>query len=449
MCRNVKRHRKRGRRALPKIYRALLLRTSWLVIFYGLYSLFGAVGLSNSASRHCASIPDVCVFSAFSTDRLSAVAELRRNWPGEISVATAISDKESRETLTRLRALSGDICANVSVLSIQATPESVSSRFPVNRLRNIAKRKCAAKYIMMLDIDFTIFPTLDAAKLARIERMFSSTANPTAIVIPAFGIKFQTNDLMNEVKSKAGLMRLILRGAVAPFNMEHLPSEVAGMSDHNGFYPGHLPTDYHRWLHTEVPYLVHAHGDQFPYYYEPYFIIENNISLGFDESFVYYGFNKVSFVHELAAIGYQFMVQPELFTVHMYQHPNAMQISPEQLRVTCSEDEKASFYKASIGHSCIAYFLKRLECAYGFSIDSLSYSALRSREHVLGLIKSSVNVPCFPSCVYDLEPELSLPSIVHVNSNGKHVEHYLYEPTTRAPCAKMVELFQNEKSSYE
>ncbi len=56
--------------------------------------------------------------------------------------------------------------------------------------------------------------------------------------------------------------------------------------------------------------------------FEPYLVVKSNVTR-YDERFVGFGWNKVSHVMELAAQGYELVVLPEGYMVHMPHAPSA------------------------------------------------------------------------------------------------------------------------------
>lgn len=55
--------------------------------------------------------------------------------------------------------------------------------------------------------------------------------------------------------------------------------------------------------------------------FEPYIVVNRNIP-EYDTRFVGFGWNKVSHIMELEAIGYEFVVLPQAFIVHMPHAPS-------------------------------------------------------------------------------------------------------------------------------
>lgn len=55
--------------------------------------------------------------------------------------------------------------------------------------------------------------------------------------------------------------------------------------------------------------------------FEPYVVVRSNVSR-YDRRFVGFGWNKVTHIMELQAQGYEFVVLPNVFTVHMPHPPS-------------------------------------------------------------------------------------------------------------------------------
>lgn len=79
---------------------------------------------------------------------------------------------------------------------------------------------------------------------------------------------------------------------------------------------GHAPTNYAKWRTATTPYLVNWEPN-----FEPYVVVKRDVP-EYDKRFVGFGWNKVSHIMELHAQGYEFVVLPNGFMVHMPHAPS-------------------------------------------------------------------------------------------------------------------------------
>ena len=101
---------------------------------------------------------------------------------------------------------------------------------------------------------------------------------------------------------KSALLKLINQNVAQPFHFKQ-------------FFPGHRSTNFPMWYNSTEPYMI-----KWAFHFEPYVIVKLNGLPLFDERFIGYGFNKVSFFMELDAMNYKMAVHPSAFVVHV-PHP--------------------------------------------------------------------------------------------------------------------------------
>lgn len=135
----------------------------------------------------------------------------------------------------------------------------------------------------------------------------------------------------------------IRRSDARPFHVRNFPY-------------GHHMTDFERWYAATEPYTV-------PYEYsaEPYVMVKPPVPW-FDESFVAYGQNKVAWLHELAAAGFQYTVVPGVFIFHAH------------IESAARGSKREKDYK--IGWSCWRQFLDRVEAEYGYALADPCWAAV-------------------------------------------------------------------------
>jgi len=363
-------------------------------------------------------------------------------------------------------------------------------RFPVNMLRNVAREACVhrlgATYVLTHDIDFEIFPNAPSEGLLRdIAQTLRPEFSRRAIVVPAFELhgvfasrlnakrdaiiharKSSSNsnfdvDIDAIIDRHVGGNRssssfrnmmalyetLVERDAqkssaperralnlTLPYStkdrLRRLVDErrLAGGFQLKYFPIAHQPTNYSKWFTNDTdsaPYRVAER--KHPWYYEPYLIVRAEESLPFDESFVTYGFNKISFAHELSAAGFEFYVTKNAWTVHTNVHQSrAMENAVGKDLERCRRRPARShdFRIARVGHSCIPAFIRRLECAYGFTLDGVEFNGDPNAPppHDLKFrLASDNNIVCFGGCITDLEPASRTPGTVTIRG-GRFID---------------------------
>ena len=399
---------------------------------------------------------EICLFAPSTLDRLkSVVPRLAQTWSGTMSVAVLASEEEvtreifasNNQEFTRER---------LTVIAVEPLPV-YKSRFPVNALRNLALIGCRtqnATYVVLHDVDFEIFPNAPSRELLReIEQWLKPNARH-GLVLPSFTVddrylkrtetfRKENNfsraslDVLNSFNRKEKLVELIRDyGIVESFRAKYWP--VA-----------HASTNVSKWLsiaeknkvgEEQKPYPVGANhqGSRHPYYYEPWIILRADIDdmPAFDESFVTYGFNKISWIHELAADGYKLFVSLSSWMVHTNIHPNrGSQTSSEMLQRCKNTAHTGKDFRISrIGHSCIPQFLKRIDCAYNFGLDRVQWPTSNDSVPELYLqntMRNESRIACFGGCVTDLEPVPKTPTLTVLQGNGFVAKRVLEKPPRR------------------
>ena len=89
-------------------------------------------------------------------------------------------------------------------------------------------------------------------------------------------------------------------------------------SAHSQYPLGHACDNATRWLNSEKPFLA-----RYTFGCEPYVVYNRRAAPRLWEMFVAYGKDRVSFTYELAARGFVFVVQPEVFVIHHRTPPLA------------------------------------------------------------------------------------------------------------------------------
>ena len=237
---------------------------------------------------------DVTLTTQLSVDRLHMVELLSTHWDGPMSIAIYASDQEAQLVLQYV--YSSPILKSRKDIGIHIVYKS-GNFYPVNYLRNVALVNTHTPYVFLSDVDFLPMVGLNRY-LCEAARVLSS--GNRALVIPAFETLLYRFDFPS---NKDELLEMLSDGRVHTFRHDVWPR-------------GHAPINYDHWKTAKVPYQIKWAPD-----FEPYILVTRNVTK-YDERFVGFGWNKVSHSMELNAQGYEFVVLPDAFVVHMPHGPS-------------------------------------------------------------------------------------------------------------------------------
>nr|XP_044986257.1 LARGE xylosyl- and glucuronyltransferase 2 isoform X1 [Jaculus jaculus] len=240
---------------------------------------------------------DVTLVAQLSMDRLQMLEALCRHWPGPMSLALYLTDAEAQQFLRFVEA-SPVLSARQNVAYHVVYREGAF--YPVNQLRNVALAQALTPYVFLSDIDFLPAYSLYDYLRVSIEQLGLGGGRKTALVVPAFETLHYRFSFPS---SKAELLALLDAGSLYTFRYHEWPR-------------GHAPTDYARWREAQKPYQVQWAAD-----YEPYVVVARDCPR-YDSRFVGFGWNKVAHIVELDAQGYEFLVLPEAFAIHLPHAPS-------------------------------------------------------------------------------------------------------------------------------
>jgi glycosyltransferase-like protein LARGE len=256
--------------------------------------------------------------------REQRLLDLASRWSGFISVAIyfAIDTtfkistlEEALQVIDRLRA-KHSILETVHFHVVVNTGRVVG--YPYNFLRNVALNNAVTDYVMVLDADLIPPPNAHDTILQKFKTFPELMSDEKALLIlPSFE-------------------RLLLSDETSTsLTADHLPSTKVELLKQMEDNPGmlevflktewercHRPTNFPLWFKSSQIYLV-----KYEFHFEPYYVIRKTPSLPpFWEHFTGFGFDKLSWVEEIAAAGYHFYVSPEEFLIHI-QHGHSSQYS--------------------------------------------------------------------------------------------------------------------------
>ena len=250
-------------------------------------------------------------------DRVPSLHRLARSWGHLISAAYLADDFEldAARGFRLLELADGKPVPYQEQLTLSVVEDrgyrQPANRFPFNLLRNIAVANAPSDYVLLVDVDFLVYPPRRpgpkgcaechaAARLRRWLPMMRLTPH-LALVLPAFDASERragAKATLSGIATKRALGRLVRRGVAEGFAHVQYPL-------------GHACDNASRWLSSSEPFLM-------PYAFgcEPYLLYNRRSAPRLWEMFVAYGKDRVSFTYELAARGFVFVVQPEAFVVH-------------------------------------------------------------------------------------------------------------------------------------
>ncbi|EDO48661.1 predicted protein [Nematostella vectensis] len=269
---------------------------------------------------------DVTLVAQLSMDRLQMVEALCQNWEGPISLALYMSDSEAQQFLRY--ALGSPVLKARKNIGYHIVFKE-GQFYPVNYLRNIALEHARTPFVFLTDIDFLPMPSLNVYINVRVNNK-TMTLLSQAYVVPAFETLHYKLEFP---QTKSQLLSSWDLGTVFIFR-------------YNEWSKGHAPTDYAKWRTATTLYTVQWEED-----YEPYIVVPKDI-VRYDTRFVGFGWNKVSHIMEVHAQGYEFVVLPNAFIVHLPHSPSfdIFKFRSSQQYRRCLRELKDQFKKYLLQH---------------------------------------------------------------------------------------------------
>lgn len=240
---------------------------------------------------------DVTLVTQLSMDRLQMVELLCQHWEGPISLSLYLSDAEAQQFL--LYALSSQLLSSRKNIGFHIVYKE-GNYYPVNLLRNVGLQQVDTPYVFLSDVDFLPMYGLYSTLKKAIQTQ-NLQNEKKALVIPAFETQRYR---ITFPQNKALLLHMLDMGTLFTFR-------------YHVWTKGHAPTNFAKWRTATTPYKVQWEPD-----FEPYIVVRASDIPEYDTRFVGFGWNKVSHIMELEALGFQWVVLPNAFVVHMPHAPS-------------------------------------------------------------------------------------------------------------------------------
>ncbi|XP_023245616.1 LARGE xylosyl- and glucuronyltransferase 2 isoform X2 [Copidosoma floridanum] len=227
---------------------------------------------------------DIFLATQCSFDRISLLEDLSDHWPGVISVALYLTDAEVQSFL--------DFVQNSEKLSDRKNIAyhvvyKEGDLYPVNYLRNVAMNYINLPFVFQLDIDFLPQYGLYLTLINHVIQENLTHSQYIALVVPAFETQRYRFTFPT---SKTELLKYLSYGILYTFR-------------YHVWARGHAPTNYDLYKNSTKPYEVAWEPD-----YEPFIVVSKSAPV-YDTRFLGFGWNKVSYITHLTALGYKlFMV---------------------------------------------------------------------------------------------------------------------------------------------
>jgi hypothetical protein len=271
---------------------------------------------------------DFTLVTQLSPSRLAIMEQHCERW-GNHPISLAIGTTEDIENIEK--ALSEFGCQKNLVTVSFVSDFNSEGEYPVNRLRNLAMSRVQTSHAFVIDADFVLSTNL--YQMLRLHRAMLATDHLHTLVVPAFELQAVCNEQNENCTAK--------HLAMLPDTKNELVKQYWTAKDHVGPNPSvtqfreqaafhaHASTRYEDWMTQPAEKLLPIEcvtSDS----YEPYLVVRPCQFLApFQEAFVGYGQNKLTWFQQVRRMGYKFFQIGEGFVIHF---PHARSVASVQFR---------------------------------------------------------------------------------------------------------------------
>jgi hypothetical protein len=254
------------------------------------------------ASEDAPAADDITLVTQCSPDRLQRIQQLARIWNGPISAAVYVAH-DNFNGVARLLSLwenSAIVRKHVDFHLASVDARDATGAYPINALRNLAWEHARTDQLFLLDVDFMPNPGMRVyvRKLWPRLKNVKGLEKNVAYIVPGFESKGGA-PLSVWPKTRKDVVHSVNVHEIQPVHADKLLS-------------AHAAVNYDRWYKTENPYKT-----KYRLFFEPYMIVDRKDCPMYDVRFSGYGHDKSSHTFHLNMAGFQFVVLPEAFVVHM------------------------------------------------------------------------------------------------------------------------------------
>lgn len=259
-----------------------------------------------------------------SWERAWMLSHVCMRWHSQIFAAVYVPAEDEEEYRRDVAPHVGARCDRENLHIVEYVDRDAGAeQYPVNKLRNLAMAEATTSHVLVVDIDhwpsFGLSEALERMAVAH-RQLFASARS--AVVIPTF----EHADLSycsGKADDGPDAVEACLRDAAnkrCPGSFEELElcySEGSCRMYHSHFPHSHNSTRYDLLWHVGADAMRRLHCLDSEHY-EPYVVVKRSGALPkFDEAFVGYGLNKISWFWALHRLGWQLYVGPRVFLFHV------------------------------------------------------------------------------------------------------------------------------------